>query len=148
MGYDHFDRKVDGKVKCVLHENDNTRLETKIKTAQTDAVKRVLEEEEDLAAEDLKVEVPNFQPKYPQPPGMVNIGQLPNFHQQFYPPAPQGFVNMAPMQLPIAVPLQAQPIQVDKFCKIPNIRTLGGFLPFQIVMSISLHGFPSIHRGR
>lgn len=60
--YHHFERPgKDGK-KCPLHEQNDTRLETKIKNAQADAVKKVLDEGEGLNEEDIKVEIPQVEP--------------------------------------------------------------------------------------
>lgn len=66
--YRHFDvPRKDGK-KCPLHEDSNQRLEMKIKKAQEDAVKKVLEEGEGLNEEDLKVNVPEVKHSPIHPP--------------------------------------------------------------------------------
>jgi TRIAD3 protein (E3 ubiquitin-protein ligase RNF216) len=50
--YRHFE-----KGKCPLHEQNDTRLDTKIMNAQEVAMKQVMEQEEGLKEEDLRVEI-------------------------------------------------------------------------------------------
>jgi E3 ubiquitin-protein ligase RNF216 len=54
--YRHFEVVRKDGSKCPLHENTDQRLETKIKNAQEVAVKKVLEERDDLNEDDLKVD--------------------------------------------------------------------------------------------
>jgi len=56
--YTHFDRVRKDGTKCVLHENDESRLQGKVLNAQEEAVKKVLEQEEGLKEEDVKVDAP------------------------------------------------------------------------------------------
>ena len=76
--YKHFEVVgKDGK-KCPLHENSDTRLDTKIRRAHEDAVKKVLEEEEGLNEEDVKVDIPTVKQPPPPPPPL----QQQYFHLQ------------------------------------------------------------------
>src|SRR5436190_20393828 len=66
--YKHFEvPRKDGK-RCPLHEANDERLDTKIKKAQEDAVKKVLEEKEGLNEEDIKVQIPQVKPQVVLPP--------------------------------------------------------------------------------
>jgi len=64
--YRHFDRKRKDGTACVLHENDESRLQTKVMNAQEEAVKKVLEEEDGLKEEDVKVDAPKPPPRAQQ----------------------------------------------------------------------------------
>ena len=133
-GYDHFERRGNnGKPLCPLHENDDRRLETKIKRAQDDAVQKVLQEEEDLNADDLKVDVPNFQPP-PFPyngPAFYGAPAPPGYYDRAPPPPPpQG--HMPPM--PRAGPVQpAQPMVARNTNTISNFR-VGSFLALLMIL--------------
>lgn len=79
--YKHFEvARKDGK-KCPLYEKDDQRLDTKIKQAQADAVKKVLEKEEGLNEEDVKVDIPPVKPMNAQYPHQHLQQQL-NYLQQ------------------------------------------------------------------
>jgi hypothetical protein len=56
--YNHFEQGRGNGTKCPLHENNDSRLEAKILNAREEAVKKVLEEEEGLNEEDVKVDAP------------------------------------------------------------------------------------------
>jgi TRIAD3 protein (E3 ubiquitin-protein ligase RNF216) len=121
--YHHFEAVgKDGK-KCPLHEKDNKRLETKIKNAQVNAVKKVLEDE-GLKEDDVKVDVPLVKPVRAQPlqPPLPPPPQLPP------PPLPQ------PGFLPFGVgdilpqwnwnPMHAYPINWGRGFQVPIFRML------------------------
>src|ERR1700738_677335 len=83
--YRHFE-----KGKCPLHEQNDTRLDAKIMTAQENAVKKVMEEEAGLQEEDIRVEAArqNNPPVVPQqgmiPGGFYPAQQIP-MHPDFHP---------------------------------------------------------------
>lgn len=65
--YKHFEVVRKDGTKCPLHEKNDQRLDTKIRRAQADAVKKVLDEEEGLNEEDVKVDIPAVKPMNAQP---------------------------------------------------------------------------------
>ena len=73
--YKHFEVVRKDGTKCPLHEKNDQRLDTKIRRAQADAVKKVLDEEEGLNEEDVKVDIPTVKPMNAQP-------LPPHLHQQ------------------------------------------------------------------
>jgi len=87
--YNHFERREGPNgTKCPLHEKDDSRLEQKLKDAQSDAVKKVLEEQDDLKEDDIKVDIaktPGNQilpPPPMAPPGYaVAFGRAPGWIQ-------------------------------------------------------------------
>lgn len=102
--YRHFEQvRADG-TKCPLHENNESRLEAKILSAREDAVKKVLEEEEGLKEEDVKVDAPVPSTGAgvvlpPMGPGMVQL-QMMNQGRAAYHQINRGPVIMLP-QMPV-----------------------------------------------
>ena len=98
--YSHFDRRRSNGSKCPLNDNVQ-RLESKIRQAQEDAVKKVLEDVEGVSVDDLKVDTGNIEPRPPRtilppagligvmpgvPPGIIE--QLPRTNVTDLPPGP------------------------------------------------------------
>jgi hypothetical protein len=77
--YRHFEgQRKDGKPTCPLHENNDSRLENKIKQAHQDAIQKVLEEGNGLEEKDVKVDLPKAQAEAvppPMPPPRYLIGR-------------------------------------------------------------------------
>ena len=85
--YKHFEEAGKEGKKCPLYEKNDKRLDTKIRNAQADAVKKVLEEEEGLNEEDVKVDIPtaktiNAQPMHQHLPHRHIHLQQPHQHLQ------------------------------------------------------------------
>ena len=67
MDYKHFEEVGKDGRRCPLYEKNDKRLDTKIRKAHADAVKKVLEEEEGLNEEDVEVDIPTVKPANAQP---------------------------------------------------------------------------------
>jgi hypothetical protein len=93
--YAHFDRSRPDGTKCPLHDNAR-RLESKIRKAQEEAVKKVLEETDGVAEEDLKVDTGNVKPnKNPNRQDFHYYGPL--GHHGALPPPPHVVRNVDDM---------------------------------------------------
>jgi hypothetical protein len=113
--YRHFEQVRKDGTKCPLHENNDSRLEAKILSAREEAVKKVLEDEEGLDEEDVKVDAPVATPRNGPPMGpMGPMGFGGNFPPGYADLANRG-VMFGNLQANFAVPMNMmQPQQMQQ----------------------------------
>ena len=124
--YRHFEQTRKDGTMCPLHENNDSRLEAKILNAREEAVKKVLEGEEGLDEEDVKVDAPVTTPGNGLP-----IGFGGGFPAGFADLANRGGVFLANLQANFAVPVhlmqmhqmqahQMQAVQMQHMQRLPH----------------------------
>jgi len=143
--YRHFERQ--GGSKCPLYESNDTRLDTKIRNAQEEAVKKVMEEVEGLNEDDIRVEgspVTNgaqtdghhqeandrrWELGQQQPPPFLLAPQPPLAHMNAYPP----YVMLQPNFPQLPEMMAVQRAQIEAMMQRRRDRQIGNpqqqFLP-------------------
>jgi len=110
--YSHFDRGRSNGSKCPLND-DVRRVESKIRQAREEAVKKVLEDVEGVSVEDVKVDMGNIGPRPNRPiipealPGIIE--QLPHTNITELPPGV--FHNVQPMPNAVFARWMPNPLQ-------------------------------------
>ena len=109
--YSHFDRRRADGSKCPLND-DVRRLESKIRQAQEEAVKKVLEDMEGVSVEDVKVDTGNvgprpFRPIIPEALPGINE-QLPHIYMTELPPG--ALQNVQAMPNAVFAPWMLNPL--------------------------------------
>jgi hypothetical protein len=135
--YRHFEQTRKDGTKCPLHENNDSRLEAKILNAREEAVKKVLEDEEGLDEEDVKVDAPVITPGNGLPIGFGGGGFLADM-------AARGGVFLANVQANFAVPADVMQMQqMQQMQQVQQVQQIQQMMQMQHMQRVA-HQMPQL----